>query len=86
LGVFSTSTDHPGLQKRYSTCTGGAGAILATGLTGFAGRTALAVRVGRLRRALARLILDALIIALSRTRRVGFIRLPTFRTNFKNLF
>ena len=69
LGVFSTVTAHPGLHKRYRTCTGTTGANrLACFAGGFAaGRVARAVLRVRDTRVVVRVRLDrvALIIVVS---------------------
>jgi hypothetical protein len=69
FGVFSTVTAHPGLHRRYSTCTGTTGVNRLAGLAGFAaGRAARAgLRVRATRRAAGRdrLVRDALIIVVS---------------------
>src|SRR5580700_5167262 len=69
FGVFSTVTAHPGLHRRYSTCTGTTGANRLTGFTAFAtGRAARAgLRVRATLRAAGRdrLVRDALIMVVS---------------------
>src|SRR3984957_3572152 len=69
FGVFSTVTAHPGLHRRYSTCTGTTGVKRLTGFAGFAaGRAVRAgLRVRTTRRVVVLLRLDrvALIIVVS---------------------
>src|ERR1039457_1040696 len=68
FGVFSTLTAQPGLQNRYSTCTGATATNRAVGLTGFAGRAGRTDLLDRATRRVierVRLLRDALMVILA---------------------